>query len=90
MRLVRSAAGDVEVDGSGRMPGRGAYLCSEAQCWQNGLSGNSLEHVLRVKISNENRERLIEYGKTLSEGVKWLRMMIAHRQRLKTKTPPPR
>jgi len=69
IRLVRSAGGDVQIDGSGRMPGRGAYLCNEAQCWQSGLSGNCLEHVLRIKLSNEDRQRLIEYGKTLSGGL---------------------
>ena len=66
IRLVYSADGYVQIDSSGRMPGRGAYLCNEAQCWQSGLSGNCLEHVLHIKLSNEDRERLIEYGKTLS------------------------
>ena len=68
IRLVRNPNGGVDIDSSGKMPGRGAYLCNEAKCWQDGLSGNGLEHVLRIKIGNENRERLIEYGKTLSGG----------------------
>ena len=69
VRLVNSANGDVQVDASGRQPGRGAYLCRLPKCWQNGLAGNHLEHTLRTKISQENREHLAEYGRTLNGGL---------------------
>ena len=68
VRLVNSAKGGVQVDISGRQPGRGAYLCRVLKCWQNGLAGNYLEHTLRTKITQENREHLAEYGKTLNGG----------------------
>jgi hypothetical protein len=31
-RIVRTSAGAVEVDETGRRPGRGTYICSEASC----------------------------------------------------------
>ena len=60
VRLVRTAAGVVEVDPGGRKAGRGAYLCDAAECWQAGIAGGYLERVLRTAISRENRERLAE------------------------------
>ena len=60
VRLVRTAAGVVEVDPGGRKAGRGAYLCDADECWQTGITGGYLESVLRTAISRENRERLTE------------------------------
>lgn len=68
IRLVRIANGGVQVDTSGKQPGRGAYLCRLPQCWQNGLAGSRLEHVLRTSITRQNMEQLVEYGKTLIGG----------------------
>lgn len=69
VRLVRVADGSVEVDIDGKKKGRGAYLCPLAGCWKTGLKGNRLEHTLRVILTQDNRERLIKYGKDLYEGV---------------------
>ena len=68
VRLVNSASGGVQVDSSGRQPGRGAYLCRLPGCWQTGLAGNHLEYTLRTKITSENRGRLAEYGRSLNGG----------------------
>ncbi len=68
VRLVRVDDGVVEVDGSGKKAGRGAYLCRGQDCWQEGLKGGRLEHALRTTLSRENREQLVEYGKSLSGG----------------------
>ncbi len=68
IRLVRNLNGSVKVDTSGKEPGRGAYLCRVLECWQNGLAGGRLEYVLKTKLTRENREQLIEYGKTLIGG----------------------
>ena len=68
IRLVRSSNGIVQVDTSGKQPGRGAYLCRLPQCWQSGLVGGRLENVLRTSITRQNREQLVKYGKTLIGG----------------------
>ncbi len=69
IRLVRISDGNVEADTSGKKAGRGTYLCPEYECWEIGLKGGRLEHVLRATLTEENRERLIEYGKGLQRGV---------------------
>ena len=68
IRLVCNVDGSVQVDTSGKKPGRGAYLCRAPECWQSGLVGGRLEHVLRTGLTRENREQLIEYGKALIGG----------------------
>ena len=68
IRLVRTPDGKIEVDGSGKKAGRGAYLCREWECWQTGLKGNRLEHTLRGSITQEDREKLINYAKDLIKG----------------------
>ena len=65
IRLVRISDGSVEVDTSGKKAGRGAYLCRAQECWEIGLKGNRLEHVLRTTITPDNREQLIKHGETL-------------------------
>ena len=32
LRIVRNAAGEIRLDLSGKLPGRGAYICNSAAC----------------------------------------------------------
>jgi predicted RNA-binding protein YlxR (DUF448 family) len=64
IRLVCSH-GVVEADQRGRKPGRGVYLCPAGECWEKGLQSNRIEYGLRVKLSKENRQSLLEYGRSL-------------------------
>ena len=66
IRLVYNAS-TVEIDPEGKRAGRGAYLCPIRECWEIGLKGNRLEYALRTKLSPENRQALIEYGRSLTE-----------------------
>lgn len=68
IRLVRTNSGTVEMDLSGKKPGRGAYLCARKNCWEEGFKRNHLEHALRTKIRAENRQALVSYSDSLSGG----------------------
>ncbi len=65
IRLVQLASGGVEVDLMGKKAGRGVYLCPSSSCWEMGLKKDRLEHALRTRITPENRQQLIMYGKEL-------------------------
>ena len=67
IRLVRIANGAIEIDTSGKRPGRGAYLCKNLECWQAGLRGNRLDYTLRTTITKEDREKLMRYSKDVLE-----------------------
>lgn len=69
LRLVRLTDGCVEVDTSGRKAGRGAYLCQSWECWRSGLKGDRVEHTLRTRLSEDNRQRLISWGEHFLPGV---------------------
>jgi len=45
VRLVRGSDGRVRIDGSG--PGRGAYVCREAECRERALKPGRLTHAFR-------------------------------------------
>jgi predicted RNA-binding protein YlxR (DUF448 family) len=47
VRLVRRPEGTVVVDGSGRLPGRGAYVCTATACATRLLKGGRLSQVFR-------------------------------------------
>lgn len=50
MRVVRTPAGDVHVDTTGKASGRGAYVCPDAACVATALRDRRLEHALTVTI----------------------------------------
>jgi len=61
LRLVRTPADGLQVDPTGRVAGRGAYLCRSQTCWEKALRRpGRLEQALRLTISAEERERLAQ------------------------------
>lgn len=65
VRLVRTPEG-VRVDLTGKAAGRGAYVHNIRSCWQQALKG-PINHALRMEITAEDRQRLMEYIKQLPE-----------------------
>ncbi len=65
--LVRIVYTDrLEIDLSGKKPGRGAYLCHRRACWEGALAKGRLEHALRAKISSADRQTIEDYARTLT------------------------
>ncbi|MPZ24558.1 MAG: DUF448 domain-containing protein [Dehalococcoidia bacterium] len=64
VRIVRTAEGRVEVDETGKRPGRGAYLCQRKSCWEAALTGRKdpLGHSLKVALQPADREALRSYA----------------------------
>jgi len=50
VRLVRTEAGVIEVDLTGKMNGRGAYLCPEEPCWTLAERRKAVERALSVSL----------------------------------------
>lgn len=65
VRVVRQEDG-VRVDPGGKLAGRGAYLHNRRSCWEKGLKG-SLAHALKVTLSSQDIENLIQFSLTLPE-----------------------
>jgi len=62
---VRTSEG-IQVDPSGKLSGRGAYLHELLACWEAGLRG-SLARALKTEINTNDREHLAAFMATLSE-----------------------
>jgi len=60
-RIVRTEQG-LQIDPSGKMNGRGAYLCDRASCWETAVKTDLLAKALRMPLTDEDRERLRRAG----------------------------
>jgi predicted RNA-binding protein YlxR (DUF448 family) len=58
LRVVRSPSGEVAYDPSGKMNGRGAYVCRSAECVEKGLAKGRLEASLAAKIDEKTAAEL--------------------------------
>lgn len=65
VRIVRTPEGTVETDPSGRKNGRGAYVCAGGECLKKALKKGALDAAFRMKITEEDAERLTEEIKRL-------------------------
>src|SRR5512139_2340677 len=63
LRLVRTAQG-VQVDPTGKLAGRGAYLHDRRECWERALKG-ALAHALKATLTMNDRTQLEEYMSSL-------------------------
>jgi predicted RNA-binding protein YlxR (DUF448 family) len=50
IRVVRSPEGTVSIDATGRAPGRGAYLCADAECVRKAMKKNALARALKAPV----------------------------------------
>jgi len=53
VRVVRTPENTVVLDKTGKIPGRGAYICPREDCFKKALKGKRLERNLQQPISSE-------------------------------------
>lgn len=58
IRVVRTPEGQVCLDFSGKLNGRGAYLCPSAECLKKAVRSKALDRSLEVTIPQEVYARL--------------------------------
>ena len=49
-RVVRTTAGDVVVDPTGRLAGRGAYVCPDTDCLSIAIKKGTLSRALEIPL----------------------------------------
>ena len=67
IRVVRCTDGEVRLDFSGKLNGRGAYICPNADCLKKAQKARSLERSLEVPIPDEVYQRL---AKEMGQGLR--------------------
>lgn len=60
IRIVRDADGVIAVDATGKMNGRGAYVCRNAACLEKAVKNHGLERSLKKALTPEMQSQLLE------------------------------
>ena len=55
---MRTPDGQMKIDESGRLAGRGAYLCRDAACWTLAAERGALGRALEAQVPTELRAML--------------------------------
>jgi len=56
----------VVTDPSGKLPGRGAYLCADGACWGRAVSSGALSRALGVALPDGLRDELAARAGTMT------------------------
>ena len=67
IRIVKSKTGEIVIDKTGKLEGRGAYICGNKDCLEKIIKTNKLSITFETHVPEEFYEKLrgvaIEYGK---------------------------
>lgn len=58
IRVVKSPEGEISLDAKGKMPGRGAYVCSNSDCLARAKKSKAISRALDIAIPPEVFELL--------------------------------
>ena len=58
IRIVKNKQNNISIDKTGKMEGRGAYICNDIKCLDKVIKSKRLEKVLDISISDEIYESL--------------------------------
>lgn len=58
IRIVKNKENEINIDRTGKMEGRGAYICDDIKCLEKVIKSKRLERVLDINISDEIYESL--------------------------------
>jgi hypothetical protein len=68
VRVVRTPAGEIRVDATGKVSGRGAYVCPAGDCVEAAVSERRLEHALEVALPEQAIASLREIARHAAQG----------------------
>ncbi len=50
VRVVKTKDGEIHIDTTGKLAGRGAYVCKSAQCLKKAEKSNTFAHTFQMNI----------------------------------------
>ena len=53
IRIVMNKEGNISIDKTGKLSGRGAYICDDINCLEKVIKSKRLERVFETKIDEE-------------------------------------
>ena len=58
IRIVLSKNGDISIDKTGKMEGRGAYICDNIECLEKAIKSKRLEKSFEINIDEQIYDEL--------------------------------
>lgn len=58
IRIVKNKLGEIHIDQTGKMQGRGAYICNNVKCLDSVIKSKRLEKTLETAIDEEVYQKL--------------------------------
>ena len=58
IRIVKNKNNEITIDKTGKLEGRGAYICDDIKCLDKIIKSKRLEKIFDIKISDEIYENL--------------------------------
>lgn len=58
IRIVKNKQAEISLDKTGKLPGRGAYICDNAECFEKLVKSRRLEKSFEMKIEDSIYEEL--------------------------------
>lgn len=65
-RIVKTSEKNFLIDKTGKVAGRGAYLCDKPICWQKGLTLGYLNRAFKLSLTNKDLIDLQEQAQTMN------------------------
>ena len=66
-RIVRTPSGEIMIDKTNKLSGRGAYICKCADCLKKAEKSNALAHTFSVSVDREIYSQLAKERDTLEQ-----------------------
>ena len=66
IRIVKTQSGEIKLDKTGKLPGRGACICDKSECLNLAIRSKKLEKTFETKIEESVYESL---KNTINQGV---------------------
>ena len=63
IRIVKSAQGEIKLDKTGKLPGRGAYICHNVDCFNKAKKSKKIEKVFETQLTEDIYNELEEMFK---------------------------
>lgn len=58
VRIVKTPDDEVLIDSTGKVNGRGAYICNNKRCFNKAVKNNRVSRSLQIEIPKEKLEEL--------------------------------
>lgn len=66
IRVVKKQTGEIKLDKTGKLSGRGAYICDKSECLEKAIRSKKLERIFETKIEEDIYQEL---KNTINQGV---------------------